>query len=169
MPKGSSKELRTSFWKLTEHKQMKSSAIFLTSVLAAGTTWVDADCDFKVEVDDTMKYQIAQMVADASCETINVTVTHTGTQPAKLMGHNWVLAKSDDVQAIATDGMVAGAENNYLKPGDERVLAATDIVGAGESSSTSFSPSILEDGQSYDFFCSFPGHWALMRGKFMVK
>ncbi|EGV32151.1 azurin blue-copper protein [Thiorhodococcus drewsii AZ1] len=148
---------------------MKSSAILLASMLAAGASWVYADCEFTIDVNDTMTYPIAQIVADSSCEAIKVTVTHKGTLDANVMGHNWVLAKTDDVQAIATEGMMAGADNNYLKPGDTRVLAHTDIVGAGATSSTSFSPSLLEAGQSYDFFCSFPGHWASMRGKFVLE
>lgn len=148
---------------------MKSSTIVLASLLIAGNGAVLADCDFTIEVNDTMVYPIAEMVADASCETINVTINHVGTLDAKVMGHNWVLAKTDDVQMIAVEGMMTNLESNYIKPGDDRVLAATEIVGAGASASTSFSPSILEQGESYDFFCSFPGHWASMRGKFILK
>ncbi len=152
---------------------MKSSTIVLAGLLIAGNGAVLADCDFTIEVDDTMMYPIAEMVADASCETINVTITHTGTLDVKVMGHNWVLAKTDDVQAIAVEGMMTSLESNYLKPDDDRVLASTEMVGGGASettsASTSFSPSILEEGESYDFFCSFPGHWASMRGKFILK
>lgn len=148
---------------------MKASRLFLATTLIAASSWAYADCDFKVEVDDQMAFKVKEMVAESSCEAINVTVTHSGTLDKKVMGHNWVLAKTDDVQRVATDGMMVGLENDYIKPGDERALAHTKIVGAGESASTSFSPSILEAGQSYDFFCSFPGHWAAMRGKFVFN
>ncbi len=148
---------------------MTLDRIALATLLAFGGGLVHAECDFKVEVNDEMRFKISQMVADASCDNIKVTINHTGKLAANVMGHNWVLAKSADVQAIATEGMMVGLDNNYLTPGDARVLAATDIVGAGESASTSFSPKVIETGESYTFFCSFPGHWASMKGDFILK
>jgi azurin len=38
------------------------------------------------------------------------------------------------------------------------------MVGGGESSSTSFKPADLDAGGEYTFFCTFPGHFALMKG-----
>ncbi|WP_462330072.1 plastocyanin/azurin family copper-binding protein [Thiohalocapsa halophila] len=67
------------------------------------------------------------------------------------------------------DGMSAGLENDYIKPGDERVIAHTKVVGSGESDSISFSPDALEAGGDYTFFCSFPGHWSVMQGKLIVN
>ena len=43
-------------------------------------------------------------------------------------------------------------------------LLFTDMVGGGQSTSVTFSTSSLEQGGDYTFFCSFPGHSALMRG-----
>ena len=55
-------------------------------------------------------------------------------------------------------------ENNYIKPDDERVIAATDIIGGGESTSTTFSVKGLNKSDAYLFFCSFPGHIGIMKG-----
>ncbi|HWU52342.1 MAG TPA: plastocyanin/azurin family copper-binding protein, partial [Tahibacter sp.] len=33
----------------------------------------------------------------------------------------------------------------------------------------SFAGSALKAGGDYSFFCSFPGHWAIMKGKLIVK
>jgi hypothetical protein len=38
------------------------------------------------------------------------------------------------------------------------------VVGGGESSSATFSTTALQDGTQYAFFCTSPGHAAIMRG-----
>lgn len=61
--------------------------------------------------------------------------------------------------------MQAGAANQYVKAGDPRVLAATRIVGGGESTSVKFSTAKLKNGESYTYVCTFPGHSAVMLGR----
>ena len=39
-------------------------------------------------------------------------------------------------------------------------------IGGGESTEITFSTEKLKSGGDYSFFCSFPGHWAIMKGKF---
>jgi azurin len=85
------------------------------------------------------------------------------------MGHNWVLSKAADVQAVATDGMSAGANNSYVKPNDSRVLAVSKVIGGGEQTTVTFSTEQLKQGDSYKFFCSFPGHFAIMQGTFTLS
>lgn len=80
------------------------------------------------------------------------------------MGHNWVLSKADDAKAIASDGIAAGVDNQYVKAGDDRVIAFTKLIGGGETTSVTFPVSKLTAGGAYTFFCSFPGHIALMQG-----
>jgi azurin len=63
--------------------------------------------------------------------------------------------------------MAAGFERGYLPAGDQRILAATNIVGGGQASSITFKTEKLVPGGDYTFFCSFPGHAALMRGRFV--
>jgi azurin len=45
------------------------------------------------------------------------------------------------------------------------VIAHTKVVGGGESTSVKFPVSKLTKGGDYTFFCSFPGHYGLMKGK----
>jgi azurin len=70
---------------------------------------------------------------------------------------------------IATDGMAAGIDKSYLKEGDTRVIAHTKIIGAGEKDSVTFDVSKLTAGESYQFFCSFPGHNSMMKGAVVLK
>ena len=52
----------------------------------------------------------------------------------------------------------------YVKPGDARVIAHTKVIGGGETDSVSFDVSKLKAGDSYAWFCSFPGHASIMKG-----
>jgi azurin len=94
-----------------------------------------------------------------------LTLKHSGTLAAATMGHNWVLTKTSDMQAVSTAGLGATLKNNYVPANDKRVIAHTKIVGGGESTSVKFPTSALTKGGDYSFFCSFPGHAALMKGK----
>ena len=83
------------------------------------------------------------------------------------MGHNFVVAKEADMAGINADGMAVAPE--HLKDGDARVVAHTKMIGGGESASVTFDVAKLKDGGPYKFFCSFPGHFALMQGSLQVQ
>ena len=123
-----------------------------------------AECAVAIAANDQMQFDKKSIAVPKSCKTFKVTLTHTGKLPKTAMGHNWVLAETTAVQGIAGDGITAGAANNYVKPGDARVIAATKIVGGGEQDAVSFSVAKLRAGTDYSFFCSFPGHPAVMKG-----
>jgi azurin len=77
-----------------------------------------------------------------------------------------VLTKTADMVGVATDGASASVANDHIKPGDSRVIAHTKIVGGGQSTTITFPTSSLKKGEAYSFFCSFPGHYAIMKGPF---
>ncbi len=60
-------------------------------------------------------------------------------------------------------------EIRYIKEGDPRVIAHTKIIGAGEKDSVTFDVSKLDPAESYEFFCTFPGHIAMMKGSVTLK
>ena len=98
------------------------------------------------------------------CTEVKLTLNHTGKLAKAAMGHNWVLTKTADYQGVANDGLKAGAAADYLPADDARIIAHTKLIGGGESDSITFATSALEKGGDYTFFCSFPGHWAIMKG-----
>ena len=51
--------------------------------------------------------------------------------------------------------------------GGARVIAATAIVGGGESATVTFSTATLTAGERYAFFCTSPGHSSVMHGTFL--
>jgi len=141
--------------------------IVAASLFAAGSA-IAGPCDLEIESNDAMKFNKDSLSVPASCKKITLKLVHTGKLPKASMGHNWVLTKTADMQAVATDGIPAGADKGYLKPGDARVLAATKLIGGGESDTISLDASKLKAGEGYSFFCSFPGHIGLMKGTFTV-
>lgn len=127
-----------------------------------------AACSFDIEVGDTLAFSTKEMIAETACREIRVNLVHTGNFPVEAMGHNWVLSQPADLQAIANAGMAAGPDQGYLAPDDGRVIAATDLIGGGQSTSVTFSVAELAPGE-YAFFCSFPGHWSSMSGVFRLN
>lgn len=142
------------------------SVKYVAAVLlsAASLPVFAAQCEVTVESNDAMQFNTKEIVVDKSCKEFKVTLKHVGKLPKASMGHNWVLTKDTDFQATAQQGMSAGVANDYVKVGDERVIAHTKLIGGGESDSVTFDVSKLAAGQNYTFFCSFPGHWSIMKG-----
>jgi azurin len=123
-------------------------------------------CQLEISGNDQMQYDKTELSAPATCKEITVTLHHTGKLPKEAMGHDWVLVNAADVQAVANAGLGAGLANDYVAPGDKRVLAHTKVVGGGQTTSVTFSTSILKKGGNYAYLCTFPGHVALMHGTF---
>lgn len=142
------------------------SVKYVAAVLlsAASLPVFAAQCEVTVESNDAMQFNTKEIIVDKSCKEFKVTLKHVGKLPKASMGHNWVLTKDTDFQATAQQGMSAGVANDYVKAGDERVIAHTKLIGGGETDSVTFDVSKLAVGQNYTFFCSFPGHWSIMKG-----
>jgi azurin len=126
-------------------------------------------CKLDISGNDQMQYDRQALAAPASCKQITVTLHHTGKLPREAMGHNWVLVNAADLAAVANAGMGAGLASDYVAPGDARVLAHTKIIGGGDTTTVTFASSLLKQGGSYSYLCTFPGHNALMHGTFELN
>ena len=74
-----------------------------------------------------------------------------------------MIIKTKDFNTVVKKiDMKLGAETGFL-PETPEVLAKTAIIGGGGTASLSIDTSKLEKGGSYQFICSFPGHYAIMR------
>ena len=126
-----------------------------------------ADCATTIEGNDAMQYNADSITIPASCSQFTVNLKHVGKLAVNVMGHNFVVAKEADMAGINADGMAVAPE--HLKDGDARVVAHTKMIGGGESASVTFDVAKIKDGGPYKFFCSFPGHFALMQGSLQVQ
>ena len=145
-------------------KLLYITAFILVSRMASADV-----CKLNISATDQMRFEQQTLQVDAQCTDVEVTLRNSGKLPANIMGHDWVLTKTADVASVANAGMGAGLANNYQKPGDKRIVAATSIIGGGESTTVRFSTAQLEAGASYTYFCSAPGHFSIMKGRFVYN
>lgn len=141
-----------------------STALMLFSVLGAARA---AECERSIEANDLMQFDQRQLSVPSDCTSVTITLRHAGSEPIVVMGHDWVLAKTADVAALAEAGQRAGLTHNFQPSNDPRIIAATRVVGGGESATVRFSTADLLPGGDYTFFCTYPGHFGFMRGAFV--
>ena len=143
-------------------------AIFLFSILSPAV--YSQDCQFEITGNDKMQFNLTKMTMKlAECKQVTVSLKHIGKMQAKVMGHNWVLTKTDDMMPVVQAGMTAGAKLEYLPEDRAKIIAATKMIGGGETDTITFSTDKLTIGGDYTFFCSFPGHFGIMKGSFVVQ
>jgi azurin len=135
-------------------------------LLAGGVAQADP-CKIAIEANDLMRFNVHEISVSTDCSEVEVTLKHTGQLNAKVMGHNWVLSKDSDMSAIVNAGLAAGPTRSYVPENDKRIVAATKTVGGGESTTVKFSTGALVRGSHYAFFCTSPGHAAVMHGRFV--
>jgi azurin len=145
-------------------KYLATAAVFFLARVASADV-----CPLTIDATDDMRFEQETLKVDMRCTEVEVTLHHTGKLPARIMGHDWVLTKTADVAAVANAGMGAGLANSFQQPGDKRIIAATKIVGGGENAIVKFSTAQLERGISYTYFCSAPGHFSIMKGRFVFN
>lgn len=146
------------------------SAMSSTTAAANGKpTAVVTNCSTEIEGSDAMQYNVSSIVVPASCSNFEITLKHTGTLPVASMGHDVVITKKSDMAAVDAESAAAGLDAGYIKADDQRIIAHTKLIGGGETTSVSFAVSKIQSGGPYEFFCSFPGHAALMHGSISVE
>ncbi|KRA46335.1 azurin [Pseudoxanthomonas sp. Root630] len=122
-------------------------------------------CNVAIGSNDAMQFDKHEIRIAADCTQVKLTLRHTGALPAEVMGHNWVLTRTADLEALATAAGKLPADSDHVPKGDARVLAASKVVGGGQATTLTFATSVLRKGGDYTFFCSVPGHWTMMKGK----
>ena len=148
---------------------MFAKAVAVSLLTLASASVFAAECSVTVDSTDQMSFSTKEITVDKSCKEFTVKLTHSGSLPKNVMGHNLVVSKEADMQPIATDGLSAGIDKQYLKEGDARIIAHTKIIGAGETDSLKIDVSKLDPAEKYGFFCSFPGHISMMKGTITLK
>ena len=123
-----------------------------------------SDAYLTITSNDQMQYDTKELKVKEG-QRVTLTLKHTGQMPKVAMGHNWVLLqKGTDIGAFTEKAGIA-SENDYIA-NEEQIIAHTKVIGGGESTTITFDAPAKG---TYDFICSFPGHYGLMQGKFIVE
>ena len=141
-------------------------AITVLAALALPGLVLADPCKLEISGNDQMQFDKHELWVSAGCKEVTLTLHHSGKLGREIMGHDWVLVNAADFNAVASAGVGAGIANDYVAPGDKRVLAHTKVIGGGESISITFPTSMLKPGGAYKYLCTFPGHYATMNGTF---
>ncbi len=114
---------------------------------------------------DQMQYNLNEIKVKAG-EKVRLTLTHVGQLPENAMGHNFVLLKQGtDVVDFAQKAATASG-NDYIPEGTDAVIVHTEMIGGGEETTIEFT---APEPGTYEYICSFPGHYIQMRGNFIVE
>lgn len=106
---------------------------------------------------DNLQFDVTLIEAEPG-ETLRIVFTTVSNMPPQAMSHNLVIMDLEtDLDAFAMASMMA-ADNDYLAPDfEDQIIAATEMVGGGETSTIEFT--VPETPGDYDYICTFPGHY----------
>lgn len=124
------------------------------------------EATLSIEGNDQMQFNTKELKVKAG-QKVTLTLHHTGTMAKTAMGHNWVLlSQGTDIASFAEKAVAAGADHDYIPADGAGIIAHTSLIGGGETTTVEFT---APAAGSYDFICSFPGHWSMMRGTLVVE
>ncbi len=125
-----------------------------------------ANNDVVVEASDNMRYNVKRIVVNGG-QKVRITLKHVGTMSKDLMGHNLVILKKGIKMNDFAQKASAAKDTDYIPADSESdIVAHTTMIGGGEETVIEFD---APEAGEYDFLCSFPAHFAIMKGKFVVK
>ena len=115
---------------------------------------------------DTMMYSKTHFEVKSG-QKVKLTFNNTGKLPKAAMGHNVViLKKSVDLIEFCTEAVKFPSEGYFPKSREKDVIGRTKLLGPGEKDEIYFT---APAPGTYEYVCTFPGHFALMKGKMIVK
>lgn len=155
---------------------MLKQGLMLATLLTSGHSLANAECTLAIDSTDTMQFQVAGKKLDKievpkSCAKFTIKHKHIGKLPVQAMGHNWLLTKTQDAPSVQAEAIKLGPAKGYTPKVEGKVLAGSKkLLGGGESEEIVFDvKKVMAAGTDLTFFCSFPGHSALMSGKLIFK
>jgi azurin len=117
-------------------------------------------------VREQLRYDTVRLVVEAG-KPFEVIFENPDAMP-----HNLVFVQPGTLQEVATSVQTQGPDKldskgrAYVPDNDLRVLEATKLVEAGKSETLKMIAPSVEG--AYPFVCTFPGHWAVMKGELIA-
>ena len=121
--------------------------------------------DVVITADDAMQFNKTEIKVIAG-KKVKVTLKHIGKMGKNVMGHNFVLLKKGVSVKTFGNKAASATKTDFIPEDTQDVIVHTKLIGGGETAVIEFDAPELG---TYDFLCSFPGHYALMKGKFIVE
>ena len=146
---------------------MKIFSLLLLLITPAVITHAEVK-KITVTGNDTMQFDLKSFEVKAG-ETVELTLKNVGKIPKIAMGHNLVvLKKGISAVAFGQKAMGAGANATNALPDSVKgdTIASTKLLGPDESETITFA---APEAGDYEYVCTFPGHFALMRGVMKVN
>tara|TARA_Y100001954_G_scaffold233063_1_gene285577 strand:- start:6841 stop:7413 length:573 start_codon:yes stop_codon:yes gene_type:complete len=110
-------------------------------------------------VGNEMAYNLKELKVKAGGK-VKITLVNKATSEA--MKHNIVIVKKGTSMKVGQ----AAISTMGVPPKTADVLAASDIAGPGKTVTLEFA---TPPAGEYEFVCTFPGHFAMMKGAFIVE
>lgn len=112
-------------------------------------------------VGDEMRFDTDEIRVKAG-QPVRIVLINEATMD--MMIHNVVIVSDGSSQEVGM-AAVTEVESDYI-PDHPDVLFASDLAGPGETVELEFNP---PGPGTYEFVCTFPGHFSTMRGTFIVE
>ena len=139
--------------------------LFISLCMFTGCSVENGVNKIVITSDDYMKFNTSKITVKSG-KLVRLTLKHIGKLDVQLMGHNFVLLKDNvDILEFANKAAMA-SKNQYIPVESDEVIVYTDMIGGGQETTIEFLP---PEVGVYNFICSFPGHYAMMKGKFIVE
>jgi len=146
-------------------KKVEKEKIKIGTKKQSATTADAKAVEVKVTGNDMMQYNV-KVIRVKEGQEVTLVLEHIGKMAANIMGHNVVVLKQGtDISSFGSEASAA-KDSDYIPNGGKDVIAHTKMIGGGETASVTFTAPAKGE---YDFICSFPGHYGIMQGKFIVE
>ena len=146
---------------------MKFSYFNTLLILPSLSIFADS-AQITISGNDTMQFDLKSFEVKAG-QKVELTFKNIGKIPKIAMGHNLVVLKKG-ISAVAFGQKAMGAGANATNALPESVkgdtIASTKLLGPDENETITFT---APETGNYEYVCTFPGHFALMRGIMKVK
>lgn len=112
---------------------------------------------------DVMSFSTTEIRVKSST-TIKIHLVNKATDAA--MKHNFFIVKDGTAESVAMASNTAGPDKNFIPDDKSNVLFTSKVLEPGQSEDLVFA---APPSGTYQFVCTYPGHWQKMNGKFVVE
>jgi azurin len=148
----------TGFDKKEEKKSPSASLELNTPIDNSDTIWVVASgADMSQIKFDT------KLIKVPTAKLLTIALQNKSTDAT--MPHNLVIIQPGTANDVGQAGYKF-LDNGYVAPDDKNVIAHSPVAQINETVYFTFTTPAAGE---YQFICSYPGHWGLMKGTFITE